>query len=120
MRDWAERAVSAAEALGDRPLTAAALAVPALAVRHHRSGETRRGSCRAGAAALIDAPARRRARAPPRRARLARGRRGLPRSLRRGDAHASRALAIARATGQGELFPCSYQILGRAWSVRGR
>src|SRR5262249_52778223 len=36
------------------------------------------------------------------------------------DAHASRALALARVTGQGELFLVLYQILGRAWYVRGK
>jgi hypothetical protein len=36
---------------------------------------------------------------------LARRRGALPRSLRRGDAHANRALAVARATGQGEHSP---------------
>jgi DNA-binding NarL/FixJ family response regulator len=36
------------------------------------------------------------------------------------DAHASRALTRGRATGQGELFLVLYQILGRAWYVRGR
>jgi DNA-binding NarL/FixJ family response regulator len=36
------------------------------------------------------------------------------------DAHAARALAIARATGQGELFLVLYEILGRAWYVRGK
>jgi DNA-binding NarL/FixJ family response regulator len=36
------------------------------------------------------------------------------------DEHASRALTLARATGQGELFLVLYQILGRAWYVRGK
>src|SRR5215471_4331051 len=36
------------------------------------------------------------------------------------DAHATRALALARATGQEELFLVLYQILGRAWYVRGK
>jgi ATP/maltotriose-dependent transcriptional regulator MalT len=35
-------------------------------------------------------------------------------------AHAERALALGRATGQGELFLVLSQILGRAWYVRGR
>src|SRR5262249_42751501 len=33
---------------------------------------------------------------------------------------ATRALALARATGQGELFLVLYQILGRTWYVRGQ
>src|SRR6266545_4409211 len=36
------------------------------------------------------------------------------------DAHADRALTLARATGQGELFLVLVQILGRAWFVRGK
>src|SRR5262249_47751735 len=36
------------------------------------------------------------------------------------DVHASRALTLGRATGQGELFLVLYQILGRAWYVRGK
>jgi DNA-binding CsgD family transcriptional regulator len=36
------------------------------------------------------------------------------------DAHAERALTLGRATGQGELFLVLYQILGRAWFVRGK
>jgi DNA-binding CsgD family transcriptional regulator len=36
------------------------------------------------------------------------------------DAHAGRALAIARATGQGDLFLVLVQELGRVWFVRGK
>jgi tetratricopeptide (TPR) repeat protein len=36
------------------------------------------------------------------------------------DAHAGRAITLARATGQEELLPVLYQILGRAWYVRAR
>ena len=36
------------------------------------------------------------------------------------DAHAARALAVGRATGQGELFLVLVQTLGRVWFVRGK
>jgi DNA-binding CsgD family transcriptional regulator len=35
-------------------------------------------------------------------------------------AHAERALAVGRATGQGQLFPGIYATLGVAWSMAGR
>ena len=119
MYDWAEPAVSGAEALGDAPLTAAALAMPALADAMTGASE-RAQSHRADAAALVD--------------RLSDD--GLSRRLdaaawlaaaelyldlyAEADAHASRALTLARATGQGELFLVLYQILGRAWYVRAK
>src|SRR5262249_58647582 len=53
MDHWAQRAVSAAEVLGDPPLTAAAHAKSALAHAMTRRGETAQ-SCRAGAASLVD------------------------------------------------------------------
>jgi len=119
MHDWAERAVSAAEVLRHPPLTAAALAMPALA--HAMTGASERAqSHRADAAALVDNLS------------------DDELSLRldaavwlaaaelyldlyaEADSHASRALALARATGQGELFPVLYQILGRVWYVRAK
>jgi hypothetical protein len=53
MYGWAQRAVSAARALGDAPLTAAALAMPALACAMTGEGGPAQG-CRAGAASLVD------------------------------------------------------------------
>ena len=35
-------------------------------------------------------------------------------------AHAERALAVGRATGQGQLFPLVYAILGMVWLFKGR
>ena len=34
-------------------------------------------------------------------------------------AHAERALAVGRATGQGQLFPLVYAILGMVWLLQG-
>jgi DNA-binding NarL/FixJ family response regulator len=119
MYDWARRAVSAAKALGDAPLTAAALAMPALACAMTGAGGPAR-SCRAGAASLVDSlcdsELSRRLDAA---AWLAAAELYLDRYAE-ADAHASRALALARATGQEELFLVLYQILGRAWYVRGK
>jgi DNA-binding NarL/FixJ family response regulator len=119
MQDWAGRAVSAAKVLGDAPLLAAALAMPALADAMTGASESAR-SHRADAAALVDSLS------------------DDQLSLRldaavwlaaaelyldlypEADLHARRALTLARATGQGELFLVLYQILGRVWYVRAK
>jgi DNA-binding CsgD family transcriptional regulator/tetratricopeptide (TPR) repeat protein len=119
MQDWAQRAVGAARPLGDAPLTAAALAVLALA------------DSMAGAAARADAGLREAAAlvgalsddALASRLEAAAWLAGAELYLDRfaqADAHAARALAVGRATGQGELFLVLVQILGRVWFVRGR
>ncbi len=119
MHDWAERAVCAAEVLGDAPLTAAALAMPALADAMTGEGE-RAQSHRATAAALVDSLSdddlslRLDAAAWLAAAEL------YLDLYAEADAHADRALTLARATGQGELFLVLVQILGRAWFVRGK
>jgi ATP/maltotriose-dependent transcriptional regulator MalT len=119
MCGWARRAVSAARALADPPLTAAALAMPALACAMTGAGGPAQ-SCRVGAASLVDglsdSELSRRLDAA---AWLAAAELYLDRYAE-ADTHASRALALARATGQGELFLVLYQILGRAWYVRGK
>jgi len=119
MHDWAERAVSAAEVLGDAPLTAAAFARLALADAMTGAGE-RAQSHRADTAALVeslsDEELSRRLDAA---AWLAAAELYLDRYAE-ADAHAGRALTLARATGQGELFLVLYQILGRAWYVRAK
>src|SRR5215468_3882633 len=119
MYDWAQRAVSAAEALADPPLTAAALAMPALACAMTGAGGPAH-ACRGSAASLVDSlcdsELSRRLDAA---AWLAAAELYLDRYAE-ADAHASRALALARVTGQGELFLVLYQILSRAWYVRGK
>jgi DNA-binding NarL/FixJ family response regulator len=119
MHDWADRAARAAEVLGDAPLKASALVMPALA--DTMTGVTDRArSRRADAAALVDSLSddelSRRLDAA---VWLAAAELYLD-LYREADAHASRALALARATGQGELFLVVHQILGRAWYVRGK
>lgn len=119
MRDWADRATSAADALGNAPLRAAALAMPALAGAMAGAGACARAD-RDDAAAFVDGLSddelSRRLDAA---VWLAAAELYLDRYAE-ADAHAGRALALARATGQGELFPVLYQILGRTWYVRGK
>jgi ATP/maltotriose-dependent transcriptional regulator MalT len=119
MHDWAGRAVSAAKVLGDAPLLAAALAMPALADAMTGASESAR-SHRADAAALVDS--------------LSDGQLSLRLDAAvwlaaaelyldlypEADLHARRALTLARATGQGELFLVLHQILGRVWYVRAK
>src|SRR6266540_2749157 len=119
MLDWAQPAVQAAKRVGDPPLTAAAVAMLALADAMTGAAE-RVEADRSEAAALVDSLfddelAQRLDAA----AWLAGAELYLDRYAE-ADAHASRALTLGRATGQGELFLVLYQILGRAWYVRGR
>jgi ATP/maltotriose-dependent transcriptional regulator MalT len=119
MHEAAERAVSAARRLGDAPLTAAALAELALA--DSITGEAERAeSNRSEAAALVDSlPDDELAGHLQAAAWLA----GVELYLDRyaeGDAHANRALAVARATGQGELFLLLVATLGGLWRQRGK
>ncbi len=119
MHDWAERAVSTAEVLGDPPLTAAALAMPALADAMSGAGE-RVQSHRADAAALVDSLSDEElSRRLDAAAWLAAAELYLD-LYAEADAHAGRALTLARASGHGELFLVLYQILARAWYVRGK
>jgi DNA-binding CsgD family transcriptional regulator/tetratricopeptide (TPR) repeat protein len=119
MHDSAERAVSAARRLGDAPLTAAALAMLALADSMMGAAE-RAESGRLEAMALFeslsDAELARHLEAG---ARLAGVELYLDRYAEAG-AHAGRALAVARATGQGEQVLVLVQILGGGWRQRGR
>jgi DNA-binding CsgD family transcriptional regulator len=119
MHEAAERAVSAARRLGDAPLTAAALAELALA--DSIMGEAERAeSNRSEAATLVDSLSDAElARHLQAAAWLA----GVELYLDRyaeGDAHANRALAVARATGQGELFLLLVATLGGLWRQRGK
>jgi DNA-binding NarL/FixJ family response regulator len=118
MHEWAGRAVSAATVLGEGALMAAALAMSALAEAMTGPIETAR-SHRAEAAALVD------------------GLSDEQLSLRldaaawlaavelyldlyaEADAHASRALTLARAARRGDPFGL-YQILPRVWYVRAK
>jgi ATP/maltotriose-dependent transcriptional regulator MalT len=119
MHDWAGRAVDDAKMPGDAALTAAALAMPALA--HAVTGplETAR-SHRAEAAAVVDGLSDEElSLRPDAVAWLAAAELYLD-LYAEADAHASRALRIARATGRGDSFFRLYLILPRVWYVRGK
>src|SRR6266540_1032976 len=119
MLDWAQPAVQAAKRVGDPPLTAAAVAMLALADAMTGAAE-RVEADRSEAAALVDSLSDDElAQRLDAAAWLAGAELYLDRYAE-ADAHASRALTLGRATGQGELFLVLYQILGRAWYVRGR
>jgi DNA-binding NarL/FixJ family response regulator len=119
MHEAAERAVNAARRLGDAPLTAAALAELALA-DSIMGAPHRAGSNRLEAAALVDSLSDDElARHIEAAAWLA----GVELYLDRyaeGEAHANRALAVARATGQGELFLLLAATLGGLLRQRGK
>jgi DNA-binding NarL/FixJ family response regulator len=119
MREWAERALSTARPLGDRPLAAAAVAV--LAFASATSGATPEAEARRSeAAALVadlddDALALRLDAA----ANLAGAELYLDRYEEAGH-HAERAISIGRATAQSEFIPLPYSILGQVKLLRGR
>jgi ATP/maltotriose-dependent transcriptional regulator MalT len=119
MLEWAERAVTAARRLGDAPLTAAALAVLTLADSMMGAAERAEANRREATAivdSLSDDELARHLEAPTRLA-------GVELYLGRyadGEVHATRALAVARATGQGELFLVLVATLGGVWRLRGK
>jgi DNA-binding CsgD family transcriptional regulator len=119
MQDWAERAVTASRRLGDAPVTAAALGVLALAESLAPSPD-RAEAARSEAAAIVDGLADAElAGYLDAGARLA----GVELYLDRyaeGDAHASRTLELARATGHGEHVLLLVEILGGVWRQRGK
>jgi len=119
MQEPAERALDAARRLRDAPLTAAALSLVALADSMTGAAD-RAESNRAEAANLVeslsDSELTRHLDAATR---LAWAEVHLDRYVE-ADAHASRALALGRASGQGELVLVLVQTLGRVWYVRGK
>jgi ATP/maltotriose-dependent transcriptional regulator MalT len=119
MLDWAHPAVTAARQIDDPPLTAAAVAMLALADAMTGAGERFEADL-SEAASLVDSLSDDElAQRLDAAAWLAGAELYLDR-YSEADAHASRALMLGRATGQGELFLVLYQILGRAWYVRGK
>jgi DNA-binding CsgD family transcriptional regulator len=119
MHDWAGRAVGDAKMLGDPALTAAALAMAPLA--DAMTGLTNKArSHHAEAAALIDGLSDEElSPRPDAPAWLAAAELYLD-LYAEADAHASRALRLARATGRRDPFFGLYQILPRVWYIRGK
>jgi ATP/maltotriose-dependent transcriptional regulator MalT len=119
MREWAERALSTARPLGDRPLTAAAVAVLAFASATRGAtpeAEARRSEAAALVADLDDDELALRLDAA---ANLAGAELYLDRYEQAG-AHAERAIAVGRATRQSEFIPLPYSILGQVKLLRGQ
>jgi DNA-binding NarL/FixJ family response regulator len=119
MHEWAERAVSTARPLGDRPLSAAAVAVLAFASAAGgatEEAETHRSEAATLVADLDDAELALRLDAA---ANLSGAELYLDR-YEEAEAHAERALSVARATGQSEFIPLAYSILGQVKLLRGQ
>ncbi|MFL6010153.1 MAG: AAA family ATPase [Gaiellaceae bacterium] len=120
MHVCAERAVAAARRLADPPLTAAALALLTLA--ESMTGAPQRAEAyRQEAMALVDSLSDEDlARHLESATRLA-GTELYGGWYADGDRHATRALAVGRATGQGgELFLVLVMTLGGLWRMRGK
>jgi DNA-binding CsgD family transcriptional regulator len=119
MHHWASRAVSDAKAVGSAPLTAAALAMPAFAYAMTGPSDRPRFH-RAEAAALVDElPDDELAHRHDAAGWLAICELYLD-LYEQADAHATRALALARASGGGDPLHRFYPVLPRVWYVRGK
>ena len=118
MREWAQRALSTARLLDDRPLTAAAVAV--LTFASAASGATAEAEARWPEATTLvadldDAELARRLDAA---ANIAGAELYLDRYAE-AQSHAERTLSVARATGQSEFIPLADSILGQVKLLRG-
>jgi DNA-binding CsgD family transcriptional regulator len=116
---WAQQAVDAAKAIGDPALDAAALAV--LARAFSWGGEPIRGEqvCAEATAIMDTLTDEQLAGRLDAVVELAGAEIYLDRFVE-AAAHAERALAVGRSTGQGQLFPGVYATLGVAWCMVGR
>jgi len=119
MREWAQRALVAARPLGDLPLTAAAVAT--LAYACVLGGAIPEAEVhRAEAAVLVDAlPDDELGLRLDAAVNLAAAELDLER-LAEAEAHAERAMAVARATGQNDFVPVLVYCLGWVTRLRGR
>src|SRR5215471_17867409 len=119
MRDWAAAAMGATKEVGDAALRAAATVMPAFAEAMTGPVETAR-SRRAQAAAPVDElPDEELSLRPDAAGWLAIAEVYLD-LYAEADAHASRALGLARASGQGDPLHRLYPVLPRVWYVRGK
>jgi DNA-binding NarL/FixJ family response regulator/tetratricopeptide (TPR) repeat protein len=119
MRGWAEGAVAAATARGERVLLAAALAVRAWAAAFAGDGEQAQTLCDEATELADELSDEELARQLNTLAHLASTDVYLDR-FPAATRHAQRALEIGRATGQGELFPVVVVMLGGSLWVQGR
>jgi DNA-binding CsgD family transcriptional regulator len=119
MHEWAERAASDATSVPDAPLTASAMVMSAFAFALTGPLETAELRCTEAAAmvdALSDSELSLR---PDAAAWLSAAELYLDRYTQ-ADAHGTRALELARATGRGDPLFRLYPILPRIWYVRGK
>jgi DNA-binding NarL/FixJ family response regulator len=119
MHVWAERAVMGATAVGDAALMAAALAMPALADAMTGPTDTAR-SHRDEAALVIDGLSDHELSLRPDAASWLAAAELYLDLYAEADAHASRALDLARTFGRGDPLFRLYPILPRVWYVRGK
>ena len=119
MLGWAERAVAAATSLRDRALTAAALAVRACGAALSGTAAEAQAQCEEAAQLVDRLSDDELARRLDALVYLATAEGYLDRFEPSGR-HGQRALTIGRATGQGDLFPLMYAVLGTALWVQGR
>src|SRR5512133_1075921 len=119
MRDWAAAALSAAREVGDAALTAAAAVMVAFADAMTGPTEAAR-SRRAEAAALVDDLLDEELSLRPDAAGWLAIAEVYLDLYAEADAHASRALRLAHATGQGDPLHRLYPVLPRIWYVRGK
>ena len=118
MHEWAERALSAAEPLDDRPLIAAAVAVLAFASAASCATEEAHTHCLDAAALVGDLDDAKLALRLDAAVNLAGAELYLDR-YEEAETHAERALSVARATGQSEFIPLAVSILGQVKLLRG-
>jgi ATP/maltotriose-dependent transcriptional regulator MalT len=119
MQEWAESAVHAARELGDAPLTAAALAGLALA-ESMRGAPDRAEAARAEAGALVDSLSDDELARHVQASALLGGVELYLDRYAEADVHSNRALAVARATGQGEHVLVLIQTVGAVWRQQGK
>jgi ATP/maltotriose-dependent transcriptional regulator MalT len=118
--EWAQRAADAARELRDAPLTAAALGMLSLAAAMMGAPERAEADLLEAQDLVESLPDAELARCIEAAAWLAASEWYLDRYAE-ADAHATRALAVARATGHGELFLVLVQLLGGGvWPMRGK
>jgi ATP/maltotriose-dependent transcriptional regulator MalT len=119
MRDWAAPAVNAAKEAGDAALIAAAAVMPAFAGAMTGPTETAR-TLRAQAAVLVDELSDEELSLRPDAAGWLAIAEVYLDLYAEADAHASRALGLARASGQGDPLHRLYPVLPRVWYVRSK
>lgn len=119
MHEWAARAATAANNGGERSLTAAALAVRALAGSMTGPTETAR-TFRTEAAALVDLLSDDELSLRPDVAGWLAIAEIYLDLYAEADVHARRALELARTTGRGDPLHRLYPVLPRVWYVRGK